>query len=383
MKKTNIKIGPATKEQAAEIASLIMTAMNHDCCKNFAGEHRSLDDFHRMMTELVGMEHSQYSYRNTTVATTGRGQPAGICVGYDGKDLRRLREAFLEAARRHLGRSLEGMDDETRAGEYYVDSLAVKPEYRGQGIARRLLRTVIEAHGDHQPIGLLVDQGNADAQRLYQRVGFRHVDDTRWGGHAMWHLQYPVKCAWARTDELSEKYHDEQWGVPVHDERTHYMFLLMESMSCGLSWQMMLKRQEIFRHCFAGFDADTVARFTDTDVDRILQTEGMIRSRRKVEGMIANARAFVRVAAEFGSFDKYIWSFTQGQSIIYPSHADQWVTRNELSDRVARDLKQRGFCYVGSTIIYSHLQAIGIINDHHPGCFRYAELARGCTVAEE
>jgi len=242
---------------------------------------------------------------------------------------------------------------------------------------------MINAHGDDQPVGLLVDQGNPKAEKLYQRLGFRYVGDAEWGGHAMRHLQYPVKCAWARADELSEKYHDEEWGVPLHDEQRHYMFLLMESMSCGLSWQMMLQRREIFRRCFANFDAHVVAKFTEADVERIMGTEGMIRSRRKIEGMITNARAFVKVAQEFGSFDNYIWSFTEGRSLLYRSHADQWVTLNELSDRVALDLKRRGFCYVGSTIIYSHLQAIGIINDHRPGCFRYAELAQGCTMVDD
>lgn len=381
--KKKMTIQPATKQQAPEIASLIMLAMSHECCQYFAGAERSLDDFHRMMTELVEMNESLYSYQHTLVATTARGELAGICVAYDGKHLRRWREAFYDAARRHLGRNLEGMDDETQAGEYYVDSLAVKPEYRRQGVARQLLRAVISEHGNDQPVGLLVDQGNPGAERMYQQVGFRYAGDAQWGGHAMRHLQYPVKCAWARADELSEKYHDEEWGVPVHDEQTHYMFLLMESMSCGLSWQMMLRRREIFRQCFAAFDARQVATFGEADVERIMATEGMIRSRRKIEGMIANARAFVKVSEEFGSFDSYIWSFTQRRSLIYPSHADQWVTRNELSDRVASDMKRRGFCYVGSTIIYSHLQAIGIINDHRPGCFRYAELARGCTVVEE
>ncbi|MFB9896307.1 GNAT family N-acetyltransferase [Hallella seregens] len=378
-----INIQPARQEQAAEIATLIMLAMNHDCCRHFAGPNRTLDDFHRMLTHLVEREDSQYSYRNTLVAVTGRGRLAGICVGYDGRELHRLREAFYQAADRFLGRDLRGMADETQAGEFYIDSLAVHTDFRHQGIATRLLRAAIDRHGDRQPVGLLVDQGNPKAEELYRRIGFRLKGENAWGGHAMRHLQYPVKCSWCRHNALSEHYHDTEWGTPVHDERTHFMFLLMEAMSCGLSWQMMLERREVFRRCFAGFDAAAVARFDETDVERILQTEGMIRSRRKIEAMMANARAFRQVADEFGSFDRYIWSFTQGRSLIYPSHQNEWTTRNDLSDRVANDLKRRGFKFVGSTIIYSHLQAIGLINDHHKQCFRYRQLQPGCTIVEE
>jgi DNA-3-methyladenine glycosylase I len=375
MKKTKTVIRPATRGQASEIATLIMLAMNHDCCRNFAAPNHTLDDFHRMMTRLVEMDESLYSYRNTLTAVTRRGELAGICTAYDGKDFLRLRTSFVEAARQHLGRDFSTIAVETTAGEYYIDSLAVKPEYQGQGIATALLRAVINREGDRQPVGLLVDQGNPLAEKLYERIGFETVGDSTWGGHAMHHMQYPVKCAWARQDPLSEKYHDEEWGVPVHNERDHYMFLLMEAMSCGLSWRMMLQRREVFRQCFADFDARKVARFTEEDVERIMQTEGMIRSRRKIEGMITNAQAFVRVTEEFGSFDKYIWSFSNGKSLVYPSHQNEWTVSNDLSDRVAKDLKKRGFKFVGSTIIYSHLQAIGIINDHRKECFRYKQLA--------
>lgn len=372
--KSNIKILPASPDQAPEIATLIMLAMNHDCCRNFAGAHHTLDDFHAMMTRLVARDDSQYSYRNTLVALAPHKHIAGICVAYDGKDLRRLRQAFIEAAHVHLGQDFWGIADETGEGEFYIDSLAVKEAYRRQGVAHALLHEVIRQQAAHQPVGLLVDQGNPLAERLYTRVGFHVVDETSWGGHAMRHLQYPVKCEWALHDALSEHYHDTQWGVPVHDERTHFKYLLMEAMSCGLSWQMMLQRENIFERCFADFDASRVAAFTDQDVNRIMATEGMIRSRRKITGMIRNAQAFVKVENEFGSFDRYIWGFTKGRPLIYTSHSTQWVTRNELSDRVAADLKRRGFCYVGSTIIYSHLQAIGIINDHRPDCFRYRQL---------
>ena len=375
------QIKSAKPEQAAEIATLIMEAMDADCCQNFAGPHHTLADFHRLITRLVGMEETQYSYQNTLTAMQGQ-RIVGIITGYDGKDLQRLRKAFIDGAKQEFGRDFSKMDDETQAGEYYIDSLAVRHDCRRQGIASALLKAFIEKHGDNQPIGLLVDITHPKAEQLYLQTGFVYKDDAMWGGHAMRHLQYPVKCAWCRSDKLSESYHDTEWGVPVHDEKQHFMFLLMEAMSCGLSWKMMLERREVFRKVFADFDASKVAAFGEGDVQRELRTEGMIRSERKIRGMIANAQAFVKVAKEFGSFDSYIWSFTQGRSWVYPTHQKQWVTRNELSDRVAKDMKQRGFCYVGSTIIYSHLQAIGVINDHKTQCFRYRELLPLCTVVD-
>lgn len=374
---------PATPDQAPQIAELIMLAMSHECCLHFAGPHHTLDDFRQMMTRLVLMPHSQYSYRHTLVALARRRRVAGICVGYDGGELRRLRQAFVDAARQDLGRDFGQMADETQAGEYYIDSLAVYEEYRGQGMARALLHEQIRRHAATQPVGLLVDCANPGAERLYRHVGFCHVSDATWGGHPMRHLQFPQTCGWALHDSLSLHYHDTRWGRPVHDERLHYKYLLMEAMSCGLSWQMMLQREQVFDRCFDHFDAHRVAAYGDADVERILHTEGMIRSRRKIEGMIRNARAFVEVARQYGSFDRYIWAFTGGRSLIYPAHHRQWVTRNSLSDRVAADLKRRGFCYVGSTIVYSHLQAIGIINDHHPGCHCYAQLAQHCEVVDE
>lgn len=190
-----------------------------------------------------------------------------------------------------------------------------------------------------------------------------------------------MRCKEFDADSIYHDYHDHEWGTPCHDERLHFMYLTMESMSCGLSWKLMLQKREVFRECFAGFDAAKVAAFTDADVNRIMSTDGMIRSPRKIRAMISNAQAFVKVQQEFGSFDKYIWGFTGGKSVVYPSHQHEWVVRNELSDRVSADLKKRGFKYVGSIIIYSHLQAIGIINDHRDYCFRYKELLPGCVMS--
>ncbi|HCJ46563.1 MAG TPA: zinc ABC transporter permease [Prevotella sp.] len=193
-----MNIIPASAEQAESIASLIMMAMNHECCQNFAGPQHTLADFHRMMTTLVRREDSQYSYRNAWVAlddktTDGKPVVAGVIVGYDGADLRRLREAFLQAAKKYLDQDFSGMDDETQAGEYYIDSLAVDTRYRHQGLATLLLRKLIDQKGRKQPVGLLVDKGNPSAERLYRSLGFEYVNDTTWGGHEMRHLQTTKK----------------------------------------------------------------------------------------------------------------------------------------------------------------------------------------------
>ena len=182
------RIENALKTQASEIAWLIMEAMDYDCCRNFAGPHHTLDDFHTMLTELVEMEHSQYSYRNTLCAMVGD-QLAGVLVSYDGKVLLKLREAFIAKAKEHLGQDFSGMDEETQAGEYYLDSLCVKKEYRKHGIATALLREAIKRHSD-QPVGLLVDVTHPWAERLYTSIGFRFVNETTWGGHEMRHLQF-------------------------------------------------------------------------------------------------------------------------------------------------------------------------------------------------
>lgn len=185
-------IEQATPAQADRIAPLIMMAMDEDCCQHFAGPHHTLDDFRRMMTRLVARDDSQYSYRNTLVATTDSGDIAGIITAYDGGQLRPLREAFLQAAKEELGRDFTGIPDETEAGEYYIDSLAVHPEYRKQGIASALLREMIHRNGLQQPVGLLVDVTHPWAERLYLALGFRQVGTATWGGHQMKHLQYPA-----------------------------------------------------------------------------------------------------------------------------------------------------------------------------------------------
>ena len=184
-----IEIKNARKEQSASIARLIILAMTDDCCLHFCGVGHGLDDFRRMMTSLVEREDSQYSYRNTLVAMDDE-KVVGVAVSYDGARLHELRQAFIEAAKEQIGKDHSGMDDETQAGELYFDSLAVLPEYRRQGIARRLLRATKEK-ADQMGLpclGLLVDKGNPAGESLYASVGFRYVNDSYWGGHPMKHL---------------------------------------------------------------------------------------------------------------------------------------------------------------------------------------------------
>lgn len=181
----------AQRSQAEKIASLIMKAMNYDCCQYFAGDNHTLDDFHRTMTRLVERDDSQYSYRNTIVALSPEQEVIGIATSYDGADLHRLRRAFIDAARADFGQDFSNIDDETEAGELYIDSLAVDERYRGKGIATMLLKATIErgrALGI-PAVGLLVDKGNPLAERLYSRLGFRFVNDSEWGSHPMKHLQ--------------------------------------------------------------------------------------------------------------------------------------------------------------------------------------------------
>lgn len=184
-----IEIREATKAQAAEIANLIMTAMTDDCCLYFCGEGHGLEDFRSMMTMLVEREDSQYSYKNTIVAMDAD-SVVGISISYDGGRLHELRRAFIEAAKKYIGKDHSGMDDETQSGELYLDSLAILPAYRRQGIARRLLMaTKARAEQMKLPcVGLLVDKDNPVGEALYASVGFRYANEGQWGGHPMKHL---------------------------------------------------------------------------------------------------------------------------------------------------------------------------------------------------
>ena len=189
------------------------------------------------------------------------------------------------------------------------------------------------------------------------------------------------RCAWCEDGGLVERYHDEEWGVPLHDDRRHFEYLLMEAMQCGLSWTLMLKKRPIFRACFDGFDYEKIARYDEADIERILAHEGMIRSRPKIAAVIGNARGFLGIISEFGSFDAFLWAFSGGQTFIYEKHQrGEGEVQNALSDAVAAALKKRGFKYLGSITVYSHLQACGMINDHDPRCFRYEQINRAARV---
>ena len=179
-------------------------------------------------------------------------------------------------------------------------------------------------------------------------------------------------CNWDNTSEVNKKYHDEEWGVPVFDDCMQFEYLMMEVMQCGLNWNMIINKREIFRNCFNGFNYDLIANYNEDDIQRILKTDGMIKSRRKVEAIINNAKCFQKIRKEFGSFCNYLWGYSDNKTILYDKHELGYIpTSNGLSDKIARDLKKRGFKFLGSITIYSHLQAAGIINDHDKNCFRY------------
>lgn len=183
------------------------------------------------------------------------------------------------------------------------------------------------------------------------------------------------QCDWSLASDAMRAYHDLEWGTPVHDDRQMFEHLSLECLQCGLSWGLMMKKREVFRRCFADFDYDRVAGFSERDVERILATEGMLHSERKIRAIIGNARAYQRVREEFGTFCRYLWAFTDGKVLLYEGHAEGAVpVSNGLSARIAKDLKRRGFTYVGPITIYSHLQACGIINDHAVDCSRYAQI---------
>ena len=183
------------------------------------------------------------------------------------------------------------------------------------------------------------------------------------------------KCRWCKGDTMMEKYHNEEWGIACHNDQQLYEYLMLEAMSCGLSWKLMLMKREIFRTCFANFDYMKVAQFTNIDVERIMQYPGIIKSKRKIEAMISNAQAFIKIRNEFETFNNYIWSFTKGKTIIYNNRPNGMMqTQSKLSDIIAKDLKKRGFKFLGSVLVYSFIQAIGMVNDHDTTCYMFNEI---------
>lgn len=183
------------------------------------------------------------------------------------------------------------------------------------------------------------------------------------------------RCPWCGTDPLYVRYHDEEWGVPVHDDRMLFEFLTLETFQAGLSWITVLRKRENFRMAFAGFDVGRVAAFSEHDVERLMTDAGIIRNGAKIRAAISNALAFIAVQKEFGTFDRYIWGFVDGRP-INNQHRElrDLPARTELSDRISADLKKRGFKFVGSTVVYAHMQATGMVNDHLIGCPRHAQV---------
>ncbi len=185
------------------------------------------------------------------------------------------------------------------------------------------------------------------------------------------------RCAWSASDPLYIQYHDAEWGAPLHDDQKLFEFLILEGMQAGLSWLTILRKRENFRKAFHNFDADQIARYNERKIKTLMQDAGIIRNRQKILATIDNARAFLKVQSEFGSFDKYIWGFVHGKPLV-----NRWETLKEipaktaLSETISKDLQRRGFRFVGPTIVYAHMQATGMVNDHLVSCFRYRQVMR-------
>jgi DNA-3-methyladenine glycosylase I len=184
------------------------------------------------------------------------------------------------------------------------------------------------------------------------------------------------RCAWAGADDpLMVEYHDREWGVPVHDDRKHFEFLVLEAAQAGLSWSIVLKKREGYRRAFSAFDPEKVARYTGRRIQKLTLDPDIIRNRMKIESAVRNAKAFLAIQEEFGSFDAYCWRFVDGRPKV-----NRWKEMREIpatsneSDVFSKDLKRRGFSFVGSTVIYAHMQAVGMVNDHLVECFRYREI---------
>jgi DNA-3-methyladenine glycosylase I len=191
-------------------------------------------------------------------------------------------------------------------------------------------------------------------------------------------LPTPVRCPWSESvDDRYWRYHDDEWGVPVHNDAIHFEFLILEGAQAGLSWWTILRKRDGYRRAFADFSAAAVARFNRRSVARLLADPGIVRNRLKVEAAIVNARGFLAIQEAFGSFDAYVWRFVDGRPIV-----NRWTKQKDVpatsaaSDALSKDLKARGFKFVGSTIIYAHMQATGLVNDHLISCFRYDQCGR-------
>ena len=184
-----------------------------------------------------------------------------------------------------------------------------------------------------------------------------------------------TRCSWPGNDPLYLQYHDEEWGVPVYDDQKLFEFLILECFQAGLSWITILRKRENFRKAFDQFDYEKVVQYDEAKIAALLEDKGIIRNKLKVRAAVSNAQAFIKIREEFGSFSKWIWAFTGGKPIINHFQRNEDVpATTELSDRISKELKKRGFKFVGSTVIYAHMQATGMVNDHLTACFRHNEL---------
>ena len=183
------------------------------------------------------------------------------------------------------------------------------------------------------------------------------------------------RCPWSGADPLYVRYHDTEWGVPNHNDRVHFEFLVLESAQAGLSWNTILKRRENYRKAYDGFDPEKVALYDEQKIEELITDTGIIRNRKKIEASVNNARLFLEVQKEFGNFDTYLWNFVNGKQVVgHWKSISEIPAKTDLSETVSKDLKKRGFKFLGPIIIYSHLQAVGIINDHIETCFRFREV---------
>jgi DNA-3-methyladenine glycosylase I len=183
-----------------------------------------------------------------------------------------------------------------------------------------------------------------------------------------------IRCAWAGDEPRMQAYHDDEWGRPCHDDRKLFEFLILEGAQAGLSWRTILEKREGYRRAFADFDPAKVSRFTDAKLDKLMNDPGIVRNRLKIASARTNARAFLAVQKEFGSFDRHLWSFVGGKPVVNRfTGVKQLPVRTELSDRVSKDLLARGFKFIGSTIVYAYLQAMGVVNDHVVTCYRHGK----------
>jgi DNA-3-methyladenine glycosylase I len=191
-------------------------------------------------------------------------------------------------------------------------------------------------------------------------------------------MKAPERCHWAGDDPLMIRYHDEQWGVPVHDDRVLFEMLILEGAQAGLSWMTVLRKRENYRRALSGFDPAKIARFTARDRARLLNDEGIVRNRAKIESTVKNARAFLEIQKEYGTFDAFLWAHVNGTPIQGKRRTrGDLPAKTPLAEQLSKKLKTRGFGFVGPTIIYAFLQAVGVVNDHLTTCFRHKTLARG------